>query len=185
MSRLLAFAFTLLVASTALAEGPAEVSARATAGGAWSDLGLGWRLGVEGEIWLRPSRTGIVGFGLRLATESDRDVYGARRAYTGELYVALGGDFDRFRLFVGPAAGVVGFSQMNYFDNTPYYGPTLQAALLAGGLVHLRPFVISLIARGAMLFGQSAADQIQASSNLFQGGWTFSLDLGVGWAGLL
>ncbi len=181
--QILALVASVIVATSALAQTSPGFSVRATGGGAFSDLGPGGGAGLEGELWLKPTRTGLLGLGARLFLEweGEEPNRGWRRDRSAEIYAAFGGDLGRVRLFIGPALGGSLIYQEDFWDNTTYQGPFVRISVLGGAIAHFSGFAVSLIARGTFIAAQGATDATQLTQPLFPGGWVWSLDLGLGY----
>jgi hypothetical protein len=169
------------IARSAWAQSPTQIDARLIGGGAYSDHGPGGRVGLEGDVWFRPTTVGTVGFGLQLAYEGDHESdLGYRHIDSGLLYLAFGADWERWRFFVRPEFGIVNLDQLDVWDGNRYQGVIAQAGAEAGAILELGHLTFMATFGGARFLSANPSSSICTFNELYPGGWGFFIDLGVG-----
>jgi hypothetical protein len=183
--RSIMFATLLLLAggSVASAQEATEVRIRAVGGPEYTDIGSGWRFGLQSDVWMHGTgSSGFVGFGLRLATGFDRDEnIGRRRVIDGEVFIAPAYDIGDFRIFASPAFGVSAMTQVDYWDGNSFQGDFLHFGVSVGVLFRWRRLEASLAGKGTYFIGQNPADTSLVAKPLFNGGWSYGLEIGLGY----
>ena len=167
----------------ALSQEVAELRLRGAGGVERTDVGSGWRLLIESDLWMHGENSpGFVGFGLRAATSFDRNGdIGRRRLIDGDLYLAPAYDIGDFRLFAAPSIGLESLTQLDYWNGEGYQGTFIHFALSIGVHYRWQRLELSLVGTGTYYIAETPTDPTLLTKPLFPGGWSFSLDFAVGY----